>query len=106
MVSYRTTLIVATNLQQEKGTKRKKFIQPEIIMSPPELTLSDITHKDVRLAIAHNRCQVAVVCIVIIHDTKGLGLMIALMFLAPSAGILGMVNQMIGHCLKLIQQEL
>ena len=75
-------------------------------MSPPELALSDITHKDVRLATAHNRCQVAVVCIVIIHDTKGLGLMIALMFLAPSAGILGMVNQMIGRRLELIRQEL
>ena len=71
-------------------------------MSPPELALSDITHKDVRLATAHNRCQVAVVCIVIIHNTKGLGLMITLMFLAPSAGILGIVNQMIGCCLELI----
>ena len=75
-------------------------------MSPPELASSDVTHKDVRLATAHNRCQVAAVCIVIIHDTKGLGLMIILMFLALSAGILGMVNQMIGHHLELIQQEL
>ena len=48
----------------------------------------------------------AVVCIVIIHDAKGLGLMIVLMFLALSAGILGMVNQMIGRYLELIQQEL
>ena len=75
-------------------------------MSPPELALSDITHKDVRLTTACNRCQVAIVCIVIIHDMKGLGLVIALMFLALSAGILGMVNQMIGCCLELIQQEL
>ena len=71
-------------------------------MSPPELALSDVTHKDVRLATAHNRCQVAVVCIVIIYDVKGLGLMIALIFLALSVGILGMVNQMIGHHLELI----
>ena len=106
MVSYRTTLIVATDSQQEKGMKRKKFIQPEVIMSPPELTSSDVTHKDVRLTTACNRHQVAVVCIVIIHNAKGLGLMIMLMFLAPSAGILGMVNQMIGCRLELIQQEL
>ena len=86
--------------------KRKKFIQPEVIVSPPELASSDITHKDVRLATARNRHQVAAVCIVIIHDTKGLGLMIVLMFLAPSAGILGMVNQMIGRRLELIRQEL
>ena len=71
-------------------------------MSPPELASSDITHKEVRLATARNRRQVAVVCIVIIHDAKGLGLLIVLMFLAPSAGILGMVNQMIGHHLELI----
>ena len=100
------TLIVATDSQQEKGTKRKKFVRPEVIVSPPELTSSDVTHKDVRLATACNRHQVAAVCIVIIHDTKGLGLMIALMFLAPSAGILGMVNQMIEHRLELIRQEL
>ena len=75
-------------------------------MSRPELASSDVTHKDVRLATAHNRHQVAAVCIVIIHNVKGLGLMIVLMFLAPSAGILGMVNQMIGHHLELIQQEL
>ena len=72
-------------------------------MSPPELTLSDITHKDVRLTTARNRHQVAMVCIVIIYNMKGLGLMITLMFLALSAGILGMVNQMIGHYLELIQ---
>ena len=71
-------------------------------MSPPELASSDVTHKDVRLATAYNRCQVATVCIVIIHDVKGLGLMIVLMFLALSAGILGMVNQMIGYHLELI----
>ena len=75
-------------------------------MSPPELASSDVTHKDVRLATAHNRHQVAAVCIVIIHNAKGLGLMIVLMFLAPSAGILDMVNQMIGCCLELIRQEL
>ena len=75
-------------------------------MSPPELALSDVTHKDVRLATARNRRQVAAVCIVIIHNAKGLGLMIVLMFLAPSAGILGMVNQMIGCRLELIRQEL
>ena len=74
----------------------------QTIVSPPELALSDITHKDVRLATAHNRHQVAAVCIVIIHNVKGLGLMIVLMFLAPSAGILGMVNQMIGCRLELI----
>ena len=43
------TLIVVTHSQQEKETKRKKFIQPEVIMSLPELTSSDITHKDVNL---------------------------------------------------------
>ena len=86
--------------------KRKKFVRPEVIVSPPELASSDVTHKDVRLATARNRRQVAAVCIVIIHDTKGLGLMIVLMFLAPSAGILGMVNQMIGRRLELIRQEL
>ena len=96
------TLIIATDLQQEKGTKRKKFVQPKVIVSPPELALSDITHKNVRLTTARNRCQVAAVCIVIIYDVKGLGLMIVLMFLALSAGILGMVNQMIGHHLELI----
>ena len=75
-------------------------------MSPPELASSDITHKDVRLATARNRRQVAAVCIVIIHGAEGLGLMIALMFLALSAGILGIVNQMIGRRLGLIRQEL
>ena len=75
-------------------------------MSRPELASSDVTHKDVRLATARNRHQVAAMWIVIIHDAKGLGLMIALMFLAPSAGILGMVNQMIGRHLELIRQEL
>ena len=75
-------------------------------MSPPELASSDVTHKDVRLTTACNRHQVAMVCIVIIYNMKGLGLMIILMFLALSAGILGMVNQMIGHHLELIQQEL
>ena len=75
-------------------------------MSLPELTLLDVTHKDVRLTTAHNRYQVAMVCIVIIHNMKGLDLMIALMFLALSAGVLGMVNQMIGRRLELIQPEL
>ena len=66
--------------------KRKKFVRPEVIVSPPELASSDVTHKDVRLTTARNRRQVAAVCIVIIHDTKGLGLMIVLMFLARQQG--------------------